>query len=141
METKNEKILRMLIYSSLKDSNSYFLKNFTKQNKKNLNSIISVFKEQYNKFLSEKQDDLICELAADLYKIEKEGIIDRHVRFCNICGAAINNVKPIEIKPHFCWSEINFTSYQFKYEVLVLLMDKKKFDIEEVKYLLSIEIN
>ena len=60
-ESKNERLVRMLIFSRYQEWNHMFVKNYLQRsNQKYLISIIDLFKKIHREFAQEKIDDLIC---------------------------------------------------------------------------------
>ena len=137
-ESSNEKIIRMLVFSSREETNFSFIKNFIKKSSVDkIKSLVTLFKDQHLIYAKAKIDDLVCQLAYDMYM--QETLIIRTFRqtnYCYRCGAALIVNVYIIIKDHTCWNEIDLTKFQFIRECLAYLLDKEMISIGEAKFLI-----
>jgi len=135
VESKFERILRMLIHSESQPRNIKFIKSYLKKTKKSkLELLIVDFKLFYAYFLKEKQEDLMCEAAADKFFINSH-YLKKYFNICKWCGAVIQDFA-INVKPHVCWDLLEFNKYQLIYECCALMLEKQKISLEEIKFII-----
>ena len=135
VESKFERILRMLIHAESQPRNFLFIKTYLKKTTKSkLESLLVDFKLFYSYFLKEKQEDLMCEAAADKFFFNSH-YLKKYLNICNWCGAVIQDVV-INVKPHVCWDLLEFNKYQLIYECCALMLEKGKISLEEIKFII-----
>ena len=89
-----------------------------------MESFLVDFKLFYSYFLKERQEDLMCEAAADKFFFNSH-YLKKYLNICNWCGAVIQDAV-FNVKPHVCWDLLEFNKYQLIYECCALMLEKGK---------------
>ena len=122
----------MLMNLNTTPDNDILIKSFIKKvTSTELENLIQAFKDNYKFFISEKQEELICQASIDRYD---PLITNKREHIC-ICGAIIEP-KVLDPTSHICWDLLDFNRYQLINECCAQMLECGTITIMEAKFIL-----